>query len=89
MVDPAAKMKLTHRTVNFAGKNKILLDIGAIALSGGTNPTFATVVAPTPWTMFNPDGLGDRGRGRRDRVVTVDTNQVTTEVMFAAKRTPA
>lgn len=69
-------MKLTHRIVRLVGK--VLLDIGAIALNGCTNPTFATVITPASWTIVNADGLGSRRGGGRDSLVTVNTNQVTT-----------
>ena len=59
-------------------RENVLLDISAIALSSRTNPTLATVITPPSWSVVNTDGFRDRGRGGRDRLVTVNTDQVTT-----------
>jgi hypothetical protein len=80
--------KLTHRIVRLV-EEKFSLDIGAIAVSSCTNPTLTTVFTPASWTVVNTNGLGDRRRGGRDRLVTVNANQVTTKIMLAAKRAPA
>lgn len=62
-----------------------LLDIGAIALGGCANPTFATVITPASWTIVDADGLMDRRGGGRNSLIAVNTDQVTSQVMFAAK----
>lgn len=63
----------------------VLLDIDTMALSGCANPTFATIITPTSWAIVDADGLGSRRRGGRDGLVTVNTNQVATQIMFTAK----
>jgi hypothetical protein len=61
----------------------------AIANPLSSYPALPTAVAPTSGTLVDTNGLLWRVGGGAERVITMNTDEVTTQVMLAAKRAAA
>lgn len=59
----------------------------AVAGVVAANPTLAAGVAPATRSVLNPNGLFRRHgeKGSTDRFVTMNTNEMATQVMFPAE----
>jgi len=65
-----------------------LLDVEAVAFIVSTNPAFAAGIAPAAVSVLDTDGLLHNWQKRcTDRFITVDADEMTTQVVFSAEGT--
>lgn len=67
-----------------------LLDVVAVAIGAAADPTLSTGVAPSARATLDTDGLlGSREKRGGDRLITVDADEVATQIMLPAERATA
>jgi len=66
-----------------------LLDVVAIAEFVAANPSLAARVAPATGSVLNTNGLfrSHREKGGTDRFITMNADEMTTQIMLSAKGT--
>jgi len=66
-----------------------LLDIVAIAGSVAANPSLAARVAPATGSILNTNGLlrSHREKGSADRFITMNADEMTTQIVLPTERT--